>query len=169
MVRGKGCEIHLYDSSTGAFVQTYPSQTRLEADLGLYRGKSSEILLGQIPQSILISREKADIFPGFNKEAQPIITPKVTKPISITMLSESDLRKKHDMFFMIISFIKSIPDGSYVEEPVMLRQLGLIGKPRYREALSRAELKDYKGRVDGVTYYGSSSSIRKLKSEGIIQ
>ena len=65
------------------------------------------------------------------------------------MLSEDDLRKKHDMFFMIQHFIAAIPTGKYIDEPTMLRQLSLVGKPRYREALSRPELKDNRGRVDG--------------------
>jgi hypothetical protein len=85
------------------------------------------------------------------------------------IITENELREKHDMFFRIQAFVKKIPDGRFIDESSLLRELSLIGKPRYRDALSRPELKDFKGRVDGVYYYGSHNSIKKLKSEGVLQ
>ena len=170
METGYKKEIHLYDLNTGEFIRTYPSQRTLERENGIYRGAISEYLKGRGKLRVLVSRQKFDIHPDFanGKIVKPFSEPTIN-PSKSNTLSEDDLRKKHDMFYMICSFIKGIPDGRYVEEPVMLRQLGLLGKPRYREALSRAELKDNRGKVDGVIYYGSTVSIKKLKNEGVLQ
>jgi len=172
-------EIHLYDSNTGQFIQTYRSQRELERSRGLYRGAITDNLRGRNTIKILVSRIKYEVHPKFSNGAQPVITEPIhpakavinesIQPTRANTLSEDELRKKHDMFFMIHSFVSNIPEGRFVEEPVMLRQLGLLGKPRYREALSRAELKDFRGKVDGVIYYGSAISIRKLKQEGVLQ
>lgn len=91
-----------------------------------------------------------------------------TEPL-LSTLSEADLRKKHDKYFIVMSFLKDIPDGRFIDESTMLRQLSLYGKPGYREAISRPELKDFRGKVDGVIYYGSANSIKKLKQEGVLQ
>lgn len=168
-------EVHLYDSNTGEYVKTYPSQSLLERENGLRMGTLNEFFSGKIKKiRVVVSREKLDIHPDFiNGKPHPVLVqhPNEKQPVQVitTSLSEDELRKKHDMVFMIHSFVRNIPEGRFVEEPVMLRQLGLLGKPRYKDALSRAELKDYKGKVDGVVYYGSSSSIRKLKQEGVLQ
>ena len=90
----------------------------------------------------------------------------ITKPI--LGISETDLRRKHDMFYIILAFVKKIQIGKFIEESQMLKEVGLYGKPRYRDAISRVELKDYKGKVDGTTYYGHSESIQKLKNEGVL-
>jgi hypothetical protein len=171
METGYRKEVHLYDHNTGVFIRTYPSQGSLEKDNGLYRGAVGDYLNGRGNFRVLVSRQKYDIHPDFSNgnSAETFSEPQIISPLKLNTLSEDDLRKKHDMFYMISSFIKGIPDGRYVEEPVMLRQLGLMGKPRYREALSRAELKDNRGKVDGVIYYGSISSIKKLKNEGVLQ
>jgi hypothetical protein len=174
MTQGCSNEIHLYDSETGQFIQTYPSQKELERSRGLYRGAITDNLRRKngLHNKILVSRIKYDVHPKFSGEpprnTQVVISESI-QPTKANTLSEDELRKKHDMFFMIHSFVSNIPEGRFVEEPVMLRQLGLLGKPRYREALSRAELKDYRGKVDGVIYYGSAISIRKLKQEGVLQ
>lgn len=171
---GKPREIHLYDSATGEYVTTYRSQRELERENGMYRGAISDMLTGKTKLKLLISTEKYDFHPSFEATNQkpPQEIPQEAKPVKIQdngLMSEAELRKKHDMFYMIFSFVKGIPEGKFVEETNMLRQLTLLGKPRYRDALSRAELKQFKGKVDGVTYYGASGSIQKLKSEGVLQ
>jgi hypothetical protein len=172
---GKPREIHLYDSVTGEYVTTYESQRALERENGMYRGAISDMLTGKTKLKLLISTERYDIHPSFEAVAcqkPPQEIPQETKPVKVQdigLMSEAELRKKHDMFYMIFSFVKGIPEGKFVEETNMLRQLTLLGKPRYRDALSRAELKQFKGKVDGVTYYGASVSIQKLKSEGVLQ
>lgn len=159
-------EIHLYDSRTKEYKRSFVSQSEAEHELGLYRGEVRDILNNRNNRkNLLLSNKKADIFPGASdSNSKKELT---SKPGN--MLSEDELRKKHDMFFMILTFVKDMPGGMYIDEPSMLRQLSLYGKPRYREALSRPELKDHKGKVDGVIYYGSVNSIKKLKSEGVLQ
>ena len=167
-------EIYLYDRQTGKYIKPIPSMRSLEREYGLYRGAVQDILNGHggIGKKFLVSREKHDFHPLFfsKKDDAPTVI-STDEPLSPgeVLLSENELRHKHDMFFKVISFVKGIPDGKYIEETAMLRQLGMIGKPRYKDAITRPELKDYKGKVDGVTYYGTQSSIVKLKQEGVLQ
>ena len=84
------------------------------------------------------------------------------------VLSEAQLRERHDMFFIIMTYLQKIQKGMFIEESQMLKDLGLYGKARYREALSRLE-KEYRGKVDGTIYYSNPESISKLKSEGVLQ
>lgn len=167
-------EIHKYDIQSGKHSGVFPSFGIFEKEHGLYRGSVRDILKynGGKRNNILISIERHDIHPLYNG----VPLNKLIEPIKVkderpkeNLLSEDELRIKHDMYYMIQIYLNGMPDGKFVEESAMLRQLSLLGKPRYREALSRHELKEYKGRVDGVTYYGSPASIKKLKSEGILQ
>lgn len=93
--------------------------------------------------------------------------PKPSLPTGV--VSEAQLRKKHDKFFIIMTFLNGIPEGNFIEEAQMLKELKLLGKPGYREVLTREEIKPYKGKVDGTVYYGSTKSINKLKTEGVLQ
>jgi len=165
-------KVHLYDFETGDYVKPFESLSALEKELHLYRGAAGDILSGRTRKpKVLISFEKADKYPGKVPESI-IISGKPIKekdPIPASLLSEEDLRKKHDMYFMILSFLKEIPAGKFIDESTMLRQLSLYGKPRYREALARPEIHEHKGKADGVIYYGAISSIKKLKSEGVLQ
>lgn len=173
---GKPQTIHYYDPTTGKYVKSYDSFADLEREQGWYRGAVSEILKGKNnKKKPLVSLEKYDInpfFAGTEHGPEPEIIP-AWKPVPLKgsdgMLSEAELRKKHDMFYQILSFVKGLPEGKYVEETSMLRQLTLFGKPRYREALSREDLKQFKGKVDGTVYYGNPNSIQKLKREGVLQ
>lgn len=169
---GSPKEIHLYDSVTGKYVKTYDSYAQLERENGFYRGAVSDILKSKVKPKILISKEKNDVHPSFLSNAPEPMVSEVIKPVKTHeggLLSEAELRKKHDMFYQIFSFVKSIPEGKFVEETTMLRQLTLLGKPRYKEALAREDLKQFKGKVDGTIYYGNPNSIHKLKSEGVLQ
>ncbi|GEM_PF-5501187 len=160
-------EIYLYDPQTKKLLKEFTSQRLAERELGLYRGAISDYLRKGINRSkYLFCRTKADYYPESNASVEVIENQEITL---INTLSEDELRQKHDMFFIILSFVKNIPEGRYVDEATMLRQLSLIGKPRYREALARIELKDHRGKVDGVIYYGSMNSIKKLKQEGVLQ
>ncbi len=169
-------EIHLYRESTGDYIKTYNSFSELEKEHNLYRGKVYESLvkgrkLGQIGNDLIVSKIKYDAYPKMgevrNIEVKDNEQIQIKSPIMT--LTEEQLRQKHDMFFMVFSYIKRIPIGKFVEESQMLRELGLLGKPRYRDALIRIELKEHKGKVDGVVYYGHSESIKKLKQEGVLQ
>lgn len=168
---GKPQTIHYYDPTTGKYVKSYDSFADLEREQGLYRGAVSEILKGKCKKrERLVSLEKHDVHPLYFHKTEPVtVEPTPPKIINEGLLSEAELRKKHDMFYQILSFVKGLPEGKYVEETSMLRQLTLFGKPRYREALSREDLKQFKGKVDGTVYYGNPNSIQKLKREGVLQ
>lgn len=158
-------EVHYYDSETRKYIRTFRHKQHAELELGLYRGAVSDYMRTGIRAKKLFSFVKADVFPVEDKN-QHHADAVVESPASL--LSEEQIREKHDMFFRILHYVKSIPEGQFTDETSMLRQLELIGKPRYKEAISRPELKEYKGKVDGVVYYGHANSIKKLKSEGIL-
>ena len=122
-------------------------------------------LTGVEPVSISIRKEVSIDSPASTGGIIPVLA----KNSASIGISEDELRCKHDMFFIILSYVKNISGGSFIEETKMLKELTLYGKPRYRDAISRAELKAYKGKVDGTVYYGHPDSIHKLKSEGILQ
>jgi hypothetical protein len=96
------------------------------------------------------------------------VTSSIDKPLS-GILTEADLRNKHDMYFIIHRHVQKIPVGKFLEENQMLKDLGFYGKPRSKDAVSRPELKQYRGKVDGTVYFGHPESIRKLKQEGVLQ
>jgi hypothetical protein len=161
-------EIHQYDIQSGKYLMSFPSQRDFEREKCIYRGSVVDIMKqGGRRRDLLISTERHEIHPSFLPDSHKgLIKEEIPKT---SMLSEDELRIKHDMYYQIQLFIKDIPEGKFVEESSMLKQLSLLGKARYRDAISRPELKEYKGRVDGTTYYGSPASIKKLKSEGILQ
>jgi hypothetical protein len=172
--------VYLYDLTTGAYVDERPSYAEAERKYGLHKNAVYDALRrgkGILAKANLVaSRTKYDVFPIDTlpnlQRINRII--EVKEPVAdvktpSTLLTEEQVRQRHDMFFMIISFVNRIPNGNFVEEGQLLRELGLLGKPRYREALSRPELREHKGKVDGTTYYGSTESIRKLKQEGVLQ
>lgn len=147
----------------GSYNSEYKSMREAERSLGLYRGAVVDLMKRKSPGGkYVFSFVKLDkslmVLPSQEETEQPG-----------QLLTETDLRQRHDLFFMILSYLQKICEGKFIEEGAMLRTLGLVGKPRHRDALSRPELKDYKGRVDGVTYYGSVESIKKLKREGVLQ
>lgn len=164
----KAVKIYLYDLTTGEYLGERPSYHVLEEERGLNKNAVYDCLRktgGRMPsQNLLISKTKLN-----GNTTSFTQTAKENEELPAMLLTEEEVRQKHDMFFMVISFVNKIPDRKFVEEGQMLRQLGLFGKPRYRDAISRPELKEYKGKVDGTTYYGSIESVRKLKQEGVLQ
>lgn len=167
-------EVYQYDPQSKKLIRKFDTQRDAERELGLYRGAILDYIRNGIKKDkYLFSNIKYDLFPDLPKRTLNIkeILTNEPSPVGeiISSLSEKELRKKHDKYFIILSFLKEVPDGRYIDELSMLRQLSLYGKPGYREAVSRPELKGYKGKVDGVVYYGSVNSINKLKQEGVLQ
>ena len=171
--------LYVYDETTKKLVNEFPSFSAAEREFCLrnnwfvdyFRGKAqnrlpylySRIKADEYPESILVSkREISKEMPKKEEEVKKILPPSVT-------LSEDQLRKKHDMYYMIFTYLRQLKEKQYIEETQMLRDLGLISKPRLRDALNRPELKEYRGKADGVIYYGQPGSIKHLKSEGILQ
>jgi len=173
---------YLYELSTGKFLDEKESYGEAERTFGLPHGAVYDYIRrsGGVIQkyNAIVSTVKYDVYPietlpnfqKYNKvyTVEKPVVQEVKKTPTI-ILTEEQLRRKHDMFFMIFSYVKAIPSSKFVEEGQLLRELGLYGKPRYRDAISRPELKEYKGKVDGTVYYGSVESIKKLKNEGVLQ
>jgi hypothetical protein len=147
---------------------------RMRDQVGLSYSKISEHLnvlgMGMSENSInkryLLLKKQGEMAPT---TADALVSTLTEGDLTSTgVVSEAVLRQKHDMFFIIQNRLKQIPKGFYMEESQLLKDLGLYGKPRYKDALARVE-KDYRGKVDGSIYYGHPESIRKLKNEGVLQ
>jgi hypothetical protein len=163
-------EIHQYDSETGAYIKSFPSQNVAEKELHMYRGAIADILKRKItrPGMKLFSKVKYDVYPEFTPSNFVTSTPAAKIPAGTT-ITEQQLREKHDMFFQIMTYVQRIPCGRFIEEGQMLRELAIAGKPHYKDCLGRPELKNFRGKVDGTVYYGPEDSIKKLKGEGVLQ
>ena len=170
--RRLGTLIYMYDPKTGKYKDKAESYRELEEKYGLYKGAVSDGLRRPVnairARRLLVSKQKYDVHPAYldNGNVEP---EQIKTLIPQGTLTEEQLRKKHDMFFIVFEYVKNIPEGKFVEESQMLREVGLLGKPRYRDAISRHELKEFKGKVDGTIYYGNQESIKKLKLEGVLQ
>jgi len=90
------------------------------------------------------------------------------KITEVKKFSISDLRKKHDKFYMIFEEVKKIKKDEFIEETELLKMLGIFAKPGYRAAIDNPALKKYKGKADGVVYYGHPESIMELRREAIL-
>jgi hypothetical protein len=118
-----------------------------------------------------ISSQKVyDSYANFKKSKnkqpkQPIET--IEEPCKpVTGLTESQLRAKHDIDFIIKSKAKELKIGVYVAEHDFIKMCCLHGSQGYRQVLDG--LHEYKGRAGGITYYSHPDSIRKMKIEGIL-
>jgi hypothetical protein len=173
----KGTKVYVY-KETGEFFDEFDSFRQAEETLGLYRNLIYEYLRGlrKYPvKGFVFSKHKAEIFPGEILKKREVVKPKNNQKIiipetngNIQFLSEADLRKKHDMFFILKSELNILQKGQFIEETKLIRKIGLWGKPGFRTVIDAPEVKLYKGKADGVIYFGHPESINKLKNEGVL-
>ena len=104
---------------------------------------------------------KPEVFVPAAGEA--IITPTASR------LSIEQIRKRHDKFYIVSKKIAFIPKDMFIEESELLKELGLLGKPGSKEVTSRMDLKENRGKADGIVYFGHRESIERLKREGVLQ
>ena len=171
---GKSTEVHCYNPETGEFIQSYSSIAAAEQEIGTYRGKVSEFLAGKyksLPGGKYWSRTKTDRIDLQEKQVKSLYKSgngKTTHSPNI-ILTEDQLRKKHDMFYIVHENLERLEKGKFVEEASFLRSMQISGKPGYRTAIDHPDVRPYKGKADGFTYYGHPESVQKLKDEGVLK
>lgn len=138
----------------GNLVKTYQSVKDAETEMGLACGSISKVLNSKIRARGYFWRAK--------NGHEPV------KEVSEIYVTEQQLHERHDMLYRIMLELEKIPEGAYIEESVLLKKLGILGKPGYRSAVEHPDLKKYKGKVDHVVYYGHPESIERNKTKGLL-
>lgn len=150
-------------NSGGELVYQFDSAAEAERSLNYYQGAITEYI------SKHDGKYKGITWTLSKKESAPIFINRKPEPQqSFVYMSETELRKKHDLYTILMNEVKQIPDGKFIEESQLLRKAGLWGKPGYRSTSDRPEFKPYKGKADKTIYFGSQKSIEKLKMEGVL-
>jgi len=112
----------------------------------------------------------------WNKAAKVWVASTIPVPIvcsgiengGMKILTEEDLRRKHDNIFKVEEAARRLREGEFVTEHDFVSSLGLRGS--YRPTIERSEFEKYRGRAEGNVYYwGHPNSIAKMKREGILQ
>jgi len=94
-----------------------------------------------------------------NHECQP------AKKLGISI---TEIIKTHDVDELLKQGLKKLERGTLFTESEFVDLSGLRGK-NYRTTLDSPEMRQYKGRIDGVTYYGVPSDIEDLKTRYIMR
>lgn len=163
-------KVYGYDKNL-ALIHEFETATEAEAALGLYTGAvyESAVRFKRPFKGIQWSYKPIETLTVRDAEIKNEPNPKqhtsVKNPIYMT---ESELKTKHDQYTILMNAIRQIPDGMFIEESKLLKNAGLWGKPGYRSTTDRPEFRDYKGKADGVVYFGSEKSVKKLKMEGVL-
>jgi hypothetical protein len=82
-------------------------------------------------------------------------------------LSEEELRSKHDALYKLEQAVKTLTLGKFIPEPEF-RATVSIDPSKFRSKSDLPQFDSYKGRVQGVTYWGNPKDIKKLKDEGVL-
>lgn len=88
-----------------------------------------------------------------------------TKKLGISI---HEIIKTHDVDELIKQGIKKFEKGTLLTESEFVDLSGLRGK-NYRTTLDSPDMKQHKGRIDGVTYYGVPTDIEDLKTRYIMR
>jgi DNA-directed RNA polymerase subunit RPC12/RpoP len=83
-------------------------------------------------------------------------------------VSLNDIIKTHDVEELLKEGLKKLQKGTLFTEPEFIDLSGLRGK-YYRGAIDTPEIKKYKGKIDGVTYWGAPEDIEILREKYIIR
>ena len=90
-----------------------------------------------------------------------------TQP-TINCLTEDELRRKYDVFYIVKQAADKLRVGVFVPESEFARQAGLRGQQGSRMALDNPELNRYHGKAGGTVYWSHPDSITKMKKETIL-
>ena len=82
------------------------------------------------------------------------------------ILSLGDIRSKHNLFYQMDNFLKSIKIGEFYEEAEFLRISGIGTPPSYRSVLNSSEFDKYRALGGKCMYVGNPDSISEAISEG---
>ena len=83
-------------------------------------------------------------------------------------ISIDEIIRTHDVEELIKQGLKKLEKGTLLTEQEFVDICNLRGKP-YRSFIESPEMKIYKGKIDGTTYYGVPSDIEILRQKFIIR
>lgn len=84
-------------------------------------------------------------------------------------LSESQLRAKHDVKFIIRNAAISLKKGIFLSDAEFIKLCNISSQQNYRMGLNDAEFNDYHGKAGGITYWSHPESIAQMKQESILR
>jgi len=83
-------------------------------------------------------------------------------------LSEQEFRAKHDSLYKLEQAVKMLMPDKFIPENEF-RATVAIDPSKFRSKADLPQFDTYKGRVNGVTYWGHPRDIKRLKDEGVLQ
>jgi len=101
----------------------------------------------------------------------PRVWPLESKKLSakqkpINGLSETDLRRRHDNAYKVAEAASKLTAGEFIPEADFVSSLRLKGG--YRSVLERQQFERYRGKADGIVYWGHPESIKRLKDDRVL-
>jgi hypothetical protein len=132
-------------SSYGDAIQACRSALNIASKASIYR------VVGKL------RRKGADVLIKNNQEGK----------INNVGLSEQELRSKHDALYKLEQAVKTLTLGKFIPEPEF-RATVSIDPSKFRSKSDLPQFDQYKGKVQGVTYWGHPKDIKKLKDEGVL-
>jgi len=82
-------------------------------------------------------------------------------------LTEQELRKKHDPLYRLEQAVIELEPGKFIPEHEF-RILVSLDNIKFRTNADLPKFDSYKGKVNGITYWGHPKDIKRLKEEGIL-
>jgi len=79
-------------------------------------------------------------------------------------ISEDELRKKHDVKYIIRQAAMKLKKDKYVMDNDFIKKCNLGMQTGYRQSMEDAEFTKYKGRAGRITYWSHPESIQKMKT-----
>lgn len=83
-------------------------------------------------------------------------------------LSIDDMRARYDAIYKITNAVKEIPKGKFVPEQEFREKLVKCDPGKFRSKACLEQFSKYKGYAKGITFWGNSDDIQRLKDEGIL-
>jgi hypothetical protein len=99
----------------------------------------------------------------------PITAVQTYKTSSSIGLSIEDIRNKHDVIYQIEKAITQIPKGRYIPDSEFREVFVKCSSEQYRAKSGLEKFSKNKGSAKGITYWGTTADIKRLKNEGILQ
>lgn len=82
-------------------------------------------------------------------------------------LSEQELRFRHDALYKLEQAVKTLTSGKFIPEPEFRTTIS-IDPSKFRSKADLPQFDQFKGKVQGVTYWGNPKDIKRLKDEGVL-
>ena len=84
-------------------------------------------------------------------------------------LSEDQLRAKHDVKYQVKQAVKTLTEDVYLSTPEFIQHAKIKLGQGYRAVIDHPDFETYHGRTGSTVYWSHQDSIKKLKSEGVLQ